>query len=479
MKNFFRKVAFGIGPEEKIPSDPLNWSLDQINDVPDLSWKGKIYLEKDLRKHYRNWVYNDRKKLRKKYKDDKILYKVKKDELRHQTGQKFWESLEISIRHTEAIFGLNPVLTKLWFFWGNFFTISEKDFLANYSTGPYQREIIRPNLNQTFEKLVYDVTTSWAMIHHLDNSESAGPKSKTAREEWRRRKKEPATINENHARELLELHTVSPKAGYSQEDIIQLAYIMTGWQRRWSKTQLETGNIWFNPEYHQPGKKNVLGKTYKTGRKSLELVIRDLVNHPNCRDFVARRLCQHLITDQPTEEMKKPIITAFKNSDGYLPEIHKAAIKVAFKYNDKFRKFQTPENWFIQVSKISDLKWPPSPEVMDSYELGYKPTRKQRSPEKILRDIGHHPYRAKQPNGWSDYSEDWLSPELLIRRLVYANKTYAFSKAENNTEEFYEKIVKNNFDNPEKILKYLNDKSNYKLYDKHTLLFNHPEFLKA
>ena len=54
MKNFFRKVAFGIGPEEKIPSDPLNWSLDQINDVPDLSWKGKIYLEKDLRKHYRN-----------------------------------------------------------------------------------------------------------------------------------------------------------------------------------------------------------------------------------------------------------------------------------------------------------------------------------------------------------------------------------------------------------------------------------------
>ena len=177
--------------------------------------------------------------------------------------------------------------------------------------------------------------------------------------------------------------------------------------------------------------------------------------------------------------MKKPIITAFKNSDGYLPEIHKAAIKVAFKYNDKFRKFQTPENWFIQVSKISDLKWPPSPEVMDSYELGYKPTRKQRSPEKILRDIGHHPYRAKQPNGWSDYSEDWLSPELLIRRLVYANKTYAFSKAENNTEEFYEKIVKNNFDNPEKILKYLNDKSNYKLHDKHTLLFNHPEFLKA
>ena len=75
-------------------------------------------------------------------------------------------------------------------FWGNFFTISEKDFLANYSTGPYQREIIRANMDQTFEKMVYEVTTSWAMIHHLDNSESAGPKSVTAREDWRRKKKD-------------------------------------------------------------------------------------------------------------------------------------------------------------------------------------------------------------------------------------------------------------------------------------------------
>ena len=167
----------------------MKWALDQVNDVPELSWKGKIYSEKELRKHYRDWVYGDRKVLRKKYKDNKTLYKTHKDILRHKTGQKFWESLEISIRHNEGINSSHPVLAKLWMFWGNFFAISEKDFLANYSTGAYQREIIRPNLNQSFEKMVYDVTTSWAMIHHLDNSESAGPKSVTASEEWRRRKK--------------------------------------------------------------------------------------------------------------------------------------------------------------------------------------------------------------------------------------------------------------------------------------------------
>ncbi len=478
MKNFFRKVAFGVGPNEQAPSDPLKWALDQVNDVPELSWKGKIYSEKELRKHYRDWVYGDRKVLRKKYKDNKTLYKTHKDILRHETGQKFWESLEISIRHNEGINSSSPVLAKLWMFWGNFFAISEKDFLANYSTGAYQREIIRPNLNQTFEKMVYDVTTSWAMIHHLDNSESAGPKSITASEDWRRKKKEPATINENHARELLELHTVSPQAGYTQEDVIQLAYIMTGWQHRWSKKNLETGNVWFNSEYHQTGKKNVLGKEYKKGKKALAVVIKDLVNHPNCRDFVAERLCRFLIADEPTKEMKQPIIDAFKKSDGFIPEIHKAAIKVAFEYNDKYKKFQTPENWLIQVAKIADLNWPPSPDLMDKYELGQRPFDSQREPEWLLQNIGHHPYRAKQPNGWSDHSADWISPELLIRRLVYAKASYNFAKMENNKNaEYYVNMVENNFDNPSKIMKYLNQKN--RSVEKHTLLFNHPEFLKA
>ena len=477
MKNYFRKVAFGIGPNEKVPSDPLKWALNQVDEVPELSWNGKIYSEKELRKHYRDYIYNDRKVLRKKYKDNKTLYKTHKNILRQKTGQKFWESLELAIRHNEGINSQSPVLAKLWMFWGNFFAISEKDYLANYSTGPYQREIIRPNLNQTFEKMVYDVTTSWAMIHHLDNSESAGPKSVTAGEEWRRRKKKPATINENHARELLELHTVSPKAGYTQEDVIQLAYIMTGWQHRWSKKNLETGNVWFNSEYHQRGKKTVLGKEYKRGKKALADVIKDLVNHPNCRDFVAERLCRYLITDEPTKDMKQPIIDAFKNSDGYLPEIHKAAIKVTFDYNNKFKKFQTPENWFIQVAKISDLEWPPSPKLMDSFELGFVPTKKQRSPERLLKNIGQHPYRAKQPNGWSDHSEDWISPELLIRRLVYAKLSNVFLKMQNNNNEFYQSIVAKNFDNPDKIMKYLNQKS--RIIEKQTLLFNHPEFLKA
>ena len=78
MKNFFRKVSFGIGPNEEVPSDPLNWALNQVNEIPDLSWQGKIYTEKELRKHYRDYVYNDRKVLRKKYKMIRTYTKLTK-----------------------------------------------------------------------------------------------------------------------------------------------------------------------------------------------------------------------------------------------------------------------------------------------------------------------------------------------------------------------------------------------------------------
>ena len=186
MKNFYRKVAFGLGPDDKTPSDPLKWATNQLNNIPEFSWQGKILPEKELRKYYRDYVYGDRKVLRKKFKNDKDGYKREKNKLRHSTGQKFWWNLELCIRHSEAIKSETPVLAKLWYFWGNHFAISEKDFLAQYTTGAYQREIIRANMNQNFEKMVQEATVGWSMIHHLDNDQNIGPKSQEA--QWAREK---------------------------------------------------------------------------------------------------------------------------------------------------------------------------------------------------------------------------------------------------------------------------------------------------
>ena len=323
--------------------------------------------------------------------------------------------------------------------------------------------------------MAQEATIGWSMIHHLDNDQNVGPKSQEAR--WAREKGKTKGVNENHARELLELHTVSPDCGYTQEDIIQMAYIMSGWRPKWGKKRLETGDVHFNPDAHEPGTKIVLGKKYKSGRKSLSAVITDLVNHPSCRKFIAMKLCRYLITDNPTKEMMEPIIKAWEKSDGFLPEVHKAAIEVAFNYSDRHNKFQNPENWLLQMSKMSDVDLIPTPKLMDLYALGQKPTNGQRSSEHLLRELGHHPYLAKQPNGWSDISDDWMSPELLIRRLVYAKEAYYKKSGKSQTPEFYEEMVQKNYDNPNEILQILSQHK--ELVHKHVILFNLPETLKS
>ncbi len=85
----------------------------------------------------------------------------------------------------------------------------------------------------------------------------------------------------------------------------------------------------------------------------IKLAIKDLVNHPSCRNFIATKLCRYLITDEPTPQMIAPVVKAWEQSDGFLPEVHKAAIKVAFEYNDKYRKFQNPENWWLTTERLA------------------------------------------------------------------------------------------------------------------------------
>jgi uncharacterized protein (DUF1800 family) len=178
--------------------------------------------------------------------------------------------------------------------------------------------------------------------------------------------------------------------------------------------------------------------------------------------------------------MIAPIIKAWEQSDGHLPEVHKAAIKVTFEYNDKYKKFQNPENWWLQTINMSGATYAyPIPEKrMDTYKLGNILREDLREPDWMLEDLGYHPYLAQQPNGYSDFSSDWMSTELIIRRLLYAKKAFhRYNSGDQVDQYIHEKIVHNNFDNPDKILKILSKaKSNE---EKHMILFNLPEVLRA
>ena len=449
--SFYRKVGFGIGINDKIPADPLKWATDQLDEIPKLLWTGWIPSEKEMRIKYGEWIYGDRKVLRKKYKNDKNAYRKAKDKLSIQTGERFFELNEHAIRHYQTKYSNQPVFERFWLFWGNHFAISEKDSLADFSTGPYQREIIRPNMIKTFEDMVQEVTKSWCMIHHLDNSESVGPNSKRGIESR-------DTINENHARELLELHTVSPEAGYTQDDVINLAYIMTGWGHKWNNKVLETGDVWFDQDKHQKGEKIVLGKKYKNeGKRELSKVIHDLSNHPQCIKFVSTKLCRHFITDNPTKDMVDPVIKAWTNSNGNLIKIHKAVIQQAYKNNNFTYKFQLPEVWIMQLSRIFDLNLPISSKKMN-YEFKFEPSNRQEQLTWYLNEVGHSPYRPKQPNGWSDYEVDWISPELLLRRLWFAsNEIPNHVKIENYSHSFMSLCLERNFDDHERMTSMIED----------------------
>ena len=449
--SFYRKVGFGIGINDKVPTNPLKWATDQLDEIPELLWTGWIPSEKEMRIKYGEWIYGDRKVLRKKYKNDKNAYRKAKDKLSIQTGERFFELNEHAIRHYQTKYSNQPVFERFWLFWGNHFAISEKDSLADFSTGPYQREIIRPNMIKTFEDMVQEVTKSWCMIHHLDNSESVGPNSKRGIESR-------DTINENHARELLELHTVSPEAGYTQDDVINLAYIMTGWGHKWNNKVLETGDVWFDQDKHQKGEKIVLGKKYKNeGKRELSKVIHDLSNHPQCIKFVSTKLCRHFITDNPTKDMVDPVIKAWTNSNGNLIKIHKAVIQQAYKNNNFTYKFQLPEVWIMQLSRIFDLNLPISSKKMN-YEFKFEPSNRQEQLTWYLNEVGHSPYRPKQPNGWSDYEVDWISPELLLRRLWFAsNEIPNHVKIENYSHSFMSLCLERNFDNYERMISMIED----------------------
>ena len=449
--SFYRKVGFGIGINDKVPTNPLKWATDQLDEIPELLWTGWIPSEKEMRIKYGEWIYGDRKVLRKKYKNDKNAYRKAKDKLSIKTGERFFELNEHAIRHYQTKYSNQPVFERFWLFWGNHFAISEKDSLADFSTGPYQREIIRPNMIKTFEDMVQEVTKSWCMIHHLDNSESVGPNSKRGIESR-------DTINENHARELLELHTVSPEAGYTQDDVINLAYIMTGWGHKWNNKVLETGDVWFDQDKHQKGEKIVLGKKYKNeGKRELSKVIHDLSHHPQCIKFVSTKLCRHFITDNPTKDMVDPVIKAWTNSNGNLIKIHKAVIQQAYKNNNFTYKFQLPEVWIMQLSRIFDLNLPISSKKMN-YEFKFEPSNRQEQLTWYLNEVGHSPYRPKQPNGWSDYEVDWISPELLLRRLWFAsNEIPNHVKIENYSHSFMSLCLERNFDDHERMTSMIED----------------------
>ena len=421
-KAFFRKIAFGLGPNDEIPSDPLSWAQSQFDEIHEIDLMGAPSLSEQIKLSSKMRETEDN--LTVKFKHSAVEYEEAREINWRKHGNEFYPGLELHIRHKAALQSKQPAFERMFHFWTNHFAVIDAGGgLKSFAIGPYQREVIRKNLTGSFSNLVKQATIGYAMLESLDNGDSIGPNSTYVRQEKvGGYYNGDAALNENHARELLELHTVSPAAGYTQEDVIQLSKVMTGWKANYYKSDyVDWKNpVKFDPFIHEPKEKKILGKTYNSkdskinAKDQLFAVIDDLCASDHCRRFISTKLCKYFIDDNPSPEVIQYVMDTWKQSDGDLPTIHKAVVEIAFKNPQFNRKFLMPETWWLQASRMLDIEF-----------LMTKESTAHQNFKDLVKSLGE---------GDTILSLKELAPVRLIKNEFYASVVELYQKGASSEE---------------------------------------------
>ncbi len=363
------------------------------------------------------------------------------DEVKDQAKAMF--RVEIAMRLAHQIEAPEGFYERLVRFWSNHFTVSISNPQTEAFAGAFEREVIRPHVTGKFKDMLLAATRHPAMLIYLDNMRSVGPNSPAGRTADR-------GLNENHAREILELHTLGVDGGYSQSDVIALAEILTGWTI--SRGPETRGNGFdFAQNRHEPGGKTLLARTYRSsGRGESEGVdaLHDIAAHPSTARFVARKLAAHFIADDPPTESVDRLARIYRDTDGDLGEMSLGLIREPAAWTEARVKFKTPEEFVISALRALGRgggHWAvENLEAVASYieENGadsFPPDRRTRRRAErrgggmleqamvggriliSLRDMGQLPFSATSPAGWSDESYTWTNPDSVLERLDWAN----------------------------------------------------------
>jgi uncharacterized protein (DUF1800 family) len=293
-------------------------------------------------------------------------------------------------------------------FWADHFTALGKNGLLRVATPLYIEEAVRPNINGTFGALLISCVTHPLMLHYLDQNTSVGPNSRAAQRRARLR-----GLNENLAREVLELHTLGVDAPYVQADVRELAKLFTGLAATRSYGFKFRGNM------AEPGEETVLGKTYghKASLASIREVLQDLARHPATAAHIARKLAVHFVSDTPPEDLVRDITAAYLRSDGTLSACYAALL-------------EHPLAWTTPVTNIR----PPDEYVSSAMRaLGVKRETLQGLKYSAVRDFFFQPLRLMgqswmSPTGPDGFAEDdgaWVTPQGISARLEWAMNTPA------------------------------------------------------
>jgi uncharacterized protein (DUF1800 family) len=390
--SFIAQNRFGLGarrPEQALGGDPRGWVLSQI--APHTA----IVLQ-EFRPSADIIV------------DIRTTRVTKSDAIKKATRKTLRNDFraEALARSRHMIATDTPFAERMVLFWSNHFTVSNTKRILGPALPAYEREVIRPHIFGRFGDMLKAAIRHPVMISYLDNQASLGEGSRAGQRRMAK-KGNTKTINENLAREILELHTLGVNGGYTQTNVIEVAKSITGWSHGAMRPRRDTrpahGRFEFNPAFHEPGPKTVMGKTYPHDGPDQGLeILDDLARHPATATFIASKIVRHFVSDTPPADAVASIADVFQDTDGDLAEVSKAIVSLDVVWAEPMPKVKTHYELVIAAHRAIG-----APLVKPAHLLN------------PLRALGQIPFSAPSPAGWGDTAAHWIAPEALMRRIEW------------------------------------------------------------
>ena len=319
----------------------------------------------------------------------------------------------------------NQIKLRLSYFWLNHFTVGAKEITPQLISD-YWENIFIQGLDGTFSDLLYNAITHPAMLTYLDNIYNIGPNSPKSQGCGASAGSASCVVglNDNLGRELLELHTVSPSAQYTEQDIAQCAKTLAGWgsifdKNGWSQRPDSFRKPWDSYQ-SEPGEKEVLGQKIPTGKAGLRVLTDFLADHPHTKKFIAAKILTHFCGSQFAAKNYNQVIQVWDDTGGNLREIHKKVLQLSVESQEPI--FLWPTTWCFQVARLTGANIAAGFNEINLDNMRPHVT----SASWIMSEMGHDFWSERQPNGFSDAKMDWISTEHFDRRIRYAGLMYDY-----------------------------------------------------
>jgi uncharacterized protein (DUF1800 family) len=405
------RLGLGARADEPAPPDPRRWLLSQLDAYEPMPqpWKAlpRTPVLVDLwlaqQRAVRQAPEGERSGVREAY--------LRRAREAHVAA--------VGARTGSALQAGTPFVERLVHFWSNHFAVSVDKLLVVGLAGGFEADAIRPNVLGRFEDLLLAAVRHPAMLLYLDQAQSIGPNSRAGLRAAGRALQRQRGLNENLAREILELHTLGVRSGYTQDDVTEFARALTGWTLPGDDAagaagagspddaaDARGGTFRFVPALHEPGTRTVLGRAYApAGEAQARAIIHDLATAPATARHVAGKLARHFVADEPPPALVQQLADTFLRTGGDLPSVYRALVEAPQAWAAGPAKFKSPWDWGVSsLRALGRTELPPTEALT------------------LMNQLGQPVWRPGSPAGYDDALATWAAPDALLRRVEMAQR---------------------------------------------------------